>query len=191
MPPPEQRFAGRSGVLRLLVVGGSLGAQVLNETVPAALALIPADVRPQVVHQSGKQNIEALRAAYASVQVEAEVLDFIDDMDRRYAEADLVICRAGAITVSELTAAGVASVLVPFMVSSTDHQRDNAALMTQYQAAIHMPQNEMTAQKVASLLQTITRDQCQEMAQAARTLGRRDANERIAEVLEQVSGASN
>lgn len=191
VPSPEQRFAGRAGALRVLVVGGSLGARVLNETLPAALALIPANVRPQVVHQSGKQNIEVLRAAYASVQVDAEVLEFIDDMDRRYAEADLVICRAGAITVSELAAAGVASVLVPFVVSSTSHQRDNAVLMAQHQAAIHLPQQELTAQGVASLLQSVTRGQCLEMAQAARTLGRRDANERIAEVLEQVAGASN
>ena len=191
VPPPEQRFAGRAGVLRILVVGGSLGAKVLNDCLPAALALIPHDVRPQVVHQSGKHNIEALRAAYAEAQVEAEVLDFIDDMDRRYAEADLVICRAGAITVSELAAAGVASVLVPFVVSSTSHQRDNAALMAKHQAAIHLPQQELTAQEVASLLQTITRERCLEMAQAAWALGRRDANERIADVLEQVSGASN
>lgn len=189
--PPAQRFAGRSGPLRLLVVGGSLGAKVLNETLPAALALIPDEARPQVVHQSGRQHIDALKKAYADARVEAEVLDFIDDMERRYAEADLVICRAGAITVSELAVAGVASVLVPFVVSSTSHQRDNAMLMAQHQAAIHLPQEALTAQAVASLLQSMTRERCSEMAQAAWVLGRRDANDRIAEVLEQVSGASN
>ena len=100
VPPPEQRYAGRSGSLRLLVVGGSLGAKVLNETLPTALALMPADVRPQVVHQSGKLNLNALKAAYTNAGVQAEVLEFIDDMDQRYADADLIVCRAGAITVS-------------------------------------------------------------------------------------------
>ncbi len=191
VPHPDQRFAGRSGPLRLLVVGGSLGAKVLNETLPMALARIPVAQRPIVVHQSGKQNIAALKAAYADVQVEAEVLDFIDDMDRRYAEADLVICRAGAITVSELTAAGVASVLVPFVVSSTSHQRDNAMWMAQHQAALHLPQHEMTAEKLASLLQSMTRDQCWTMAGAAWAIGRRDANQKIADALEKLAGPSH
>ena len=128
-----------------------------------------------------------MKETYANAQVQAEVLDFIDDMDRRYTEADLVICRAGAITVSELTAAGVASVLVPFVVSSTSHQRDNARLMAKQKAAIHLPQGEMTAQKIAELLQTMTRDTCREMAQAALIIGRRDANDRIADVLEELS----
>src|SRR6185503_10578437 len=114
---------------RLLIVGGSLGAKVLNECLPAALALMPSEIRPSVTHQSGKQHIDALRAAYAQAGVDAEVVDFINDMPRRYADADLVICRAGAITVSELTAAGVASVLVPLLVSTTTHQRDNARWM--------------------------------------------------------------
>jgi len=187
LPRPEQRFSGRAGPLRLLVVGGSLGAKVLNDCLPAALALIPADVRPHVVHQSGKQHIAALKEAYAKAQVQAEVLDFIDDMDRRYAEADLTLCRAGAITVSELTAAGVASILVPFVVSSTSHQRDNAMLMAQHHAAIHLPQGELTANKLAILLQSMTRDTCCEMAQAAWVIGRRDANEKIADVLEELA----
>jgi UDP-N-acetylglucosamine--N-acetylmuramyl-(pentapeptide) pyrophosphoryl-undecaprenol N-acetylglucosamine transferase len=190
VPKPEQRFSGRSGPLRVLIVGGSLGAKVLNESLPAALALIPFGMRPQVVHQSGKQHIETLKAAYSNAQVQAEVLDFIDDMDRRYAEADLVICRAGAITVSELAAAGVASVLVPLVVSSTSHQRDNAVLMARHQAAIHLPQKEMTPQKLASLLQSMTHDQCSAMAQAAWKIGRRDANEKIADVLEKLTGTS-
>ena len=109
--------------------------------------------------------------------------------DRRYAEADLVICRAGAITVSELTAAGVASVLVPFVVSSTAHQRDNASLMARQHAAIHLPQQEMTPQRLADLLQSMTREDCLALARAARAIGRRDANERIAEVLEELTGA--
>ena len=106
LPAPAMRYAARTGALHILVIGGSLGAKILNETVPAALALLPADARPVVVHQSGKQHIAALRTAYAQAGVKAEVIDFIDDMATRYADADLVICRAGAITVSELCAAG-------------------------------------------------------------------------------------
>lgn len=181
---PAPRMTGRTGPLRILVVGGSLGAKVLNDNVPAALALLPQDQRPLVTHQSGKQHIVALRAAYEAAGVQAEVVDFIDDMPRRYAEADLVLCRAGAITVSELTAAGVASVLVPLAVSTTSHQIDNAKWMAANGAAIHLPQRELTAQSLASLLQGLDRAACQKMAQAAYEQGRRDANEAIARVLE-------
>lgn len=186
LPEPAQRYSGRSGVLNILVVGGSLGAKVLNDALPAALALIPAEQRPRVTHQSGKKNIDALRANYVQAQVEAEVVDFIDDMPRRYAEADLVICRAGAITVSELTAAGVASVLVPLLVSTTTHQRDNAQWMAQQKAAIHLPQSELNTQHLAELLQGLTRERCLQMAEAAYENGRRDANATIADVLEQL-----
>jgi UDP-N-acetylglucosamine--N-acetylmuramyl-(pentapeptide) pyrophosphoryl-undecaprenol N-acetylglucosamine transferase len=187
LPAPTQRYAGRSGPLRLLVVGGSLGAKALNDCLPAALARIPAQVRPIVTHQSGKQHVDALRRAYETAQVQAEVVDFIDDMPRRYAEADLVICRAGAITVSELTAAGVPSVLVPLVASTTSHQRDNAQWMAQQKAAIHLPQAELTPEKLAALLQSITREACLTMAEAAHAIGRRQANETIADVLEEVS----
>lgn len=187
LPAPAQRYAGRSGRLRLLVVGGSLGAKALNDCLPAALARIPAQARPTVTHQSGKQHVDALRRAYATAQVQAEVVDFIDDMPRRYAEADLVICRAGAITVSELTAAGVPSVLVPLVASTTSHQRDNAQWMTQQKAAIHLPQTELTPDKLAALLQSTTREACLAMAEAAHAIGRRQANETIADVLEEVS----
>jgi UDP-N-acetylglucosamine--N-acetylmuramyl-(pentapeptide) pyrophosphoryl-undecaprenol N-acetylglucosamine transferase len=173
--------------LRLLVVGGSLGAKALNDCLPAALARIPAQARPTVTHQSGKQHVDALRRAYATVQVQAEVVDFIDDMPRRYAEADLVICRAGAITVSELTAAGVPSVLVPLVASTTSHQRDNAQWMAQQKAAIHLPQTELTPDKLAALLQSTTREVCLAMAEAAHAIGRRQANDTIANVLEEVS----
>jgi UDP-N-acetylglucosamine--N-acetylmuramyl-(pentapeptide) pyrophosphoryl-undecaprenol N-acetylglucosamine transferase len=141
------RALGRSGPLRILVVGGSLGAKALNDSLPAALALMPEGERPQVTHQSGKKNIDALRAAYAQAGVQANVVDFIDDMAAAYSEADLVICRAGAITVSELTAAGVASVLVPLVASTTSHQRDNAQWMAKQGAAIHMPQTELSARR--------------------------------------------
>ncbi|HEY1044426.1 MAG TPA: undecaprenyldiphospho-muramoylpentapeptide beta-N-acetylglucosaminyltransferase [Telluria sp.] len=185
---PQTRFANRTGALRILVVGGSLGAKALNDAVPAALALIPADVRPVVTHQSGKKNIDALRAAYAQAGVQAEVVDFIDNMAARYEQADIVICRAGAITVSELTAAGVASILVPFVASTTSHQRDNAQWMAGQQAAIHLPQQDLNAQDLARTLQSLTREQCSAMAQAAQTVGRRDANDAIAAVLEQLAG---
>ncbi|MCU6499653.1 undecaprenyldiphospho-muramoylpentapeptide beta-N-acetylglucosaminyltransferase [Rugamonas sp. A1-17] len=187
LPAPDLRFFGREGPLRILVVGGSLGAKALNDNLPAALALIPAAQRPQVTHQSGKKNIDALRAAYAEAGVAANVVDFIDDMAAAYSQADVVICRAGAITVSELTAAGVASVLVPLVASTTSHQRDNAQWMAKQNAAIHMPQSEMSAQSVATLLETLTRGACQTMAMAARDVGKRDANDAIAQVLEQLA----
>ena len=188
MPSPEARFASRSGVLRILVVGGSLGAKVLNDSVPAALAMLAPGERPLVTHQSGKKNIDALRASYAAAGVEANVVDFIDDMAAAYADADIVICRAGAITVSELTAAGVASVLVPFMASTTSHQRDNAVWMAKQHAAIHLPQKELSAKSMAALLQSLTRNDCLEMAVAAKAVGKRDANDAIANVLEQLAG---
>ena len=187
LPAPAERFAGRSGPLRVLVVGGSLGAKVLNDGVPEALKLIDPELRPQVTHQSGKKNIEALRATYLQAGVNANVVDFIDDMAAAYAEADLVICRAGAITVSELTAAGVASVLVPFVASTTSHQRDNAVWMDAQGAAVHLPQGELNPQRLRSLLQT-TREQCLAMAQAAARVGKRDANEAIAQELEKLAG---
>ncbi len=184
---PVERYAARTGPLRVLVIGGSLGAKALNDCVPAALAGMPADVRPVVVHQSGKQHLDALRQTYEKARVAAEVLDFIDDMPRRYADADLVICRAGAITVSELTAAGVASVLVPLLATTTTHQRDNAHWLAGQKGAIHLPQKELTPAGLATLLQKLTRADCLVMAQAAYDNGRRDANEAIAQVLEQVT----
>lgn len=186
--PPQERYSQRQGPLNILIVGGSLGAKALNDCLPAALALIPEHLRPRVTHQSGKQHVTALRTAYSKEYVAAEVLPFIDDMPRRYAEADLVICRSGAITVSELTAAGVASVLVPFVASTTSHQRDNAKWMAAQKAAQYVPQNELTPQRLANLLQSISRQECMEMAQAARSIGRRDANGAIAQVLEELSG---
>ena len=183
LPTPQSRYGERNGPLNILVIGGSLGAKVLNETVPAALALIDGQ-RPRVVHQSGKQHIAALRELYAKHGVEAEVVDFIDDMASRYAQADVVICRAGAITVAELCAAGVASVLVPLIASTTSHQRDNAQWMAAAGAAIHQPQSELNVDALASLIKTLTRERCLHMASAAYQHGRRDSNEVIAQVLE-------
>ena len=189
LAPPVERYATHAGALRILVVGGSLGAKALNDCLPAALALIPAAQRPIIVHQSGKQHIDALRSAYAAAQVQAEVVDFIHDMPRRYADADLVICRAGAITVSELTAAGVASMLVPLVASTTSHQRDNAQWMQSQNAALHLPQTELTPALLAAKLQAIRREDCLAMAQAAFAVGQRQANEAIAIILEELAGA--
>jgi UDP-N-acetylglucosamine--N-acetylmuramyl-(pentapeptide) pyrophosphoryl-undecaprenol N-acetylglucosamine transferase len=187
VPLPAVRYAGRSGPLQLLVIGGSLGAQVLNETVPQALALIPADQRPRVVHQCGARHLEAVRGAYAKVGVQAEVVTFIDDMAARYADSDLVLARAGAITVTELAAAGVPSILVPLVVSTTHHQRTNAEFMAAKNAAIHMPQTEATPNRLAALLTTLDRSRLQSMAEAARALGKPKATETVAAVIERVA----
>jgi len=188
---PASRFAGRSGPLKLLVVGGSLGAKVLNDTLPQALALLPAESRPVVTHQSGTQDIQALQAAYAKAGIQAgenlKVQPFIEDMATAYAETDLLVCRAGAITVSELAVAGVASVLVPLVVSTTSHQRDNAEWMAGHAAAIHLPQTDMTPQTLADLLQSLTRDKLLAMAQSARKLGRPGATAAIADELERIA----
>jgi UDP-N-acetylglucosamine--N-acetylmuramyl-(pentapeptide) pyrophosphoryl-undecaprenol N-acetylglucosamine transferase len=170
---PAARFAGRSGPLRVLVVGGSLGAQALNEGVPRALALL--DPRPSIVHQSGERHLEALRANYQAAGVEGELLPFIDDMARRYAEADLVICRAGAITVAELSAGGVASVLVPFPHAVDDHQSANARFLAERGAAILLPQAQMTPERLAQTLRALDRPRLLEMALQARALGKPDA----------------
>jgi UDP-N-acetylglucosamine--N-acetylmuramyl-(pentapeptide) pyrophosphoryl-undecaprenol N-acetylglucosamine transferase len=188
MPAPARRFASRSGPLNILVVGGSLGAKALNDNVPAALARIPEHLRPVITHQSGKKNIDALRAAYERAGVNATVVDFIDDMAAEYANADLVVCRAGAITVSELTAAGVASVLVPLVVSTTSHQRDNAEWMASHKTAVHLPQAELNAERLAALLQSTSREDCLAMSEAALAVGRRNANDAIAGVLEELAG---
>jgi UDP-N-acetylglucosamine--N-acetylmuramyl-(pentapeptide) pyrophosphoryl-undecaprenol N-acetylglucosamine transferase len=185
--PPEQRYAGRSGPLRLLVIGGSLGAQVLNESVPRALALVSSDLRPSVVHQCGAKHIESVRAVYREVGVEAEVVAFIDDMPGRYAKADLVVCRAGAITVSELALAGVASVLVPLVVSTTSHQRANAEFMAANDAAIHLPQAQLNASNLADLLRSLTRDRLLGMAVAARSIGKPEATQAVAAIIERVA----
>jgi UDP-N-acetylglucosamine--N-acetylmuramyl-(pentapeptide) pyrophosphoryl-undecaprenol N-acetylglucosamine transferase len=184
MAAPATRYAGRSGPLRLLVVGGSLGAQVLNSTLPAAIALLPPDRRPRITHQTGAAQADAVRAAYASAGLEAEVLAFIDDMAERLAACDLIVCRAGAVTVSELCAAGVPSVLVPLVVSTTAHQRDNALHMAAHGAALHLPQAELTPQALADQLLALDRGRLLAMAEAARALARPQAAARVADELE-------
>ena len=180
--PPAQRFADRRGPLRLLVVGGSLGAAALNSVVPQALALLPVDSRPLVVHQAGAKNIETLQAAYAVAAVPAELRPYIEDMAAEYAAADVVICRAGAMTVAELSAAGVASVLVPFPHAVDDHQTANARYLSSRQAGMLLPQAELTPQRLADLLSSFTRPSLLAMAEAARALGRPDATQAVADI---------
>ena len=186
MPDPAERYAGRSGPLQLLVVGGSLGAKVLNETLPQALALIDADKRPHVVHQTGALQRDGVRDAYsaAGVNGSVEVLAFIDNMAERMAACDLMICRAGAVTVSELCAGGVPAMLVPLVISTTAHQRDNALFMAQHGAAMHVPQTELTAERLAEQLQSLDRGALQAMAEKAHTLARPRAAARVADELE-------
>ena len=184
LPAPAQRYSSRGGPLRLLVVGGSLGAQVLNETLPAALALMPAATRPQVTHQTGEAQAEAVRAAYAAAGVPASVLAFIDDMAQQLADCDLMVCRAGAITVSELCAAGVPAILVPLIVSTTSHQRDNAQWMASHGAALHLPQAELQPVALARTLSGLTRESLLAMATRARALAKPHAAARVADEIE-------
>jgi UDP-N-acetylglucosamine--N-acetylmuramyl-(pentapeptide) pyrophosphoryl-undecaprenol N-acetylglucosamine transferase len=181
LPQPEARFAVRGGPLNILVVGGSLGAQALNEIVPQAIALIPASQRPRVTHQSGARHLDSLREHYRAAGVDGETLAFIDDMAARYANADLVICRAGALTVAELAAAGVASVLVPFPHAVDDHQTHNARFLERAGAAVLVQQRELTARGLADLLLGFTRDKLLEMARRARALARPDATAAVAD----------
>jgi len=186
LPAPTLRYNGRQGKLRVLVIGGSLGAQALNETVPQALALLPEAERPEVVHQSGEKHLEALRAAYAAVGIEAHTVAFIEDMAGAYGWADLVICRAGALTIAELAAAGVASILVPFPHAVDDHQTANARFLSQSGAAILQPQSELTPERLA-LLRNLTRDQLREMAEKARALAMPDATAHVATQCEEIA----
>ena len=186
---PAQRFAERSGPLNVLVVGGSLGAQALNECLPKALALLPEAARPQVTHQTGKQHFDKVQALYQQAGVTAEVRPFLDDMDARYAAADLVICRSGALTVAELAAAGVASVLVPFPFAVDDHQTGNAKFLADHGAAVLLPQAELTPEKLAKLLQEMTRERALAMAEAAHRLAKPDAAQKVAQICAEVAEA--
>jgi len=181
LPQPQERYAGRTGPLRILVVGGSLGAQALNQAVPRALALLPVETRPLVTHQSGSKNLEALRAEYQSAGVKAETVAFIDDMAAAFGKADLVICRAGAMTVSEVACAGVAALFVPFPHAVDDHQTANARFLSDAGAALLVQQRELTAEKLAEILKGLTREQCQALAASARALAKPDATEVVAQ----------
>jgi UDP-N-acetylglucosamine--N-acetylmuramyl-(pentapeptide) pyrophosphoryl-undecaprenol N-acetylglucosamine transferase len=174
---PEARYRTRAGVLRLTVIGGSLGAQALNDTVPQALAMLPEGERPQVTHQSGARHLAQVEANYKHAGVTATLVPFIADMAAQYAGADLVICRAGASTVAELAAAGVASVLVPFPHAVDDHQTHNARFLSERGAAILIPQLEFTPQRLVELLRSFTRGMLVEMANRARGVAKPDATQ--------------
>jgi UDP-N-acetylglucosamine--N-acetylmuramyl-(pentapeptide) pyrophosphoryl-undecaprenol N-acetylglucosamine transferase len=181
LPEPATRFATRTGVLHVLVIGGSLGAQALNEVLPAALRLIPEPHRPRVLHQAGAKHVDSVKQAYADAGVDATAIAFIDDMAQSFAETDLVICRAGAMTVAELSAAGVASVLVPFPQAVDDHQTVNARFLSSQGAAVLLPQAELTPRRVADLIAGFTRETLFDMARKARTLGKPDATRLVSE----------
>ena len=182
LPPPRERLAGRSGPTRLLVVGGSLGAKALNETLPQALALLPVTLRPEVRHQAGEQTLDVARSAYAQAGIQAEVTAFIRDMDAAFAWADLVVCRAGALTVSELAAAGLGSILIPYPFAVDDHQVGNARFLADAGAACLILQRDLTPNGLATLLGDLLadRDRLLAMAEIARTRATPKAVTRIA-----------
>jgi UDP-N-acetylglucosamine--N-acetylmuramyl-(pentapeptide) pyrophosphoryl-undecaprenol N-acetylglucosamine transferase len=175
---PEERYRNRSGPLKLLVVGGSLGAQALNEALPKAISLLQD--KPSVVHQAGEKHLETLRANYVAARVQGELVAFIDDIAQRYAEADLVICRAGAVTIAELSAGGMASILVPFPHAVDDHQTANARFLADQGAAILIQQRDLTAEKLAQLIRSMDRTKLLDMAKKARALGKPDAAQIVA-----------
>ncbi|HEX7402978.1 MAG TPA: undecaprenyldiphospho-muramoylpentapeptide beta-N-acetylglucosaminyltransferase [Usitatibacter sp.] len=190
MPAPEERYAGRSGPLRLLVVGGSLGAQTMNDLVLAAVASMPPGDRPEIVHQSGEKLFEGLRSGYAKEGVRAEVLPFVEDMAARYAWCDVLICRSGAITVAEITAAGVASILFPLPWFVADEQAANARFLAERDAGIALKQLETQPAQLAQMLRGLDRTRLIVVARNARALGKPDATRRCADVCMELAHAA-
>ncbi|MFZ4538249.1 undecaprenyldiphospho-muramoylpentapeptide beta-N-acetylglucosaminyltransferase [Propionivibrio sp.] len=193
LPDPAERFTGQAAdensPIHLLVLGGSLGAAALNEMVPKGLGLLPEEERPQVVHQAGEKHLEQLQQNYQATGVQAHCVAFIEDMAGAYEWADLVICRAGALTVAELAAAGVASILVPFPHAVDDHQTANAKFLASVGGAILLPQNEMTPESI-SLIRNYTRGQLHQMAERARAMAKPEAAAAVAAVCEELNKAS-
>jgi UDP-N-acetylglucosamine--N-acetylmuramyl-(pentapeptide) pyrophosphoryl-undecaprenol N-acetylglucosamine transferase len=185
---PQIRYANRSGKLNVLVVGGSLGAQALNEALPKALALMSEAERPNVLHQTGKKHFETVQKLYEQSGMKADIRAFLDDMANQYANADVVICRAGALTIAELAAAGVASVLVPFPFAVDDHQTYNARFLSEKGAAVLLPQTELNAEELAQLLRELDREKLKAMAMAARALAKPDATQQVAQVCMELAG---
>ncbi len=209
LPDPQARYAARSGKLNVLVVGGSLGAKALNETLPQALALLSKERLPlpnplpqavegaseslrecpfNVIHQTGKQHFETVQQLYRQAGVQADIRPFLDDMAACYADADVVICRAGALTIAELAAAGIASILVPFPFAVDDHQTHNARFLSERGAAILLPQGELGAEKLGQLLRELNREKLLVMAQQARSVAKGDAGQRVAQVCAELAG---
>ena len=186
-PGPEERFAARSGPLKLLVVGGSLGARALNEVVPQALALIPESQRPIVTHQSGEKQLEQLRASYAAVGVQGELLPFITDMAQACAEADVVICRSGASTVTELAAVGCAALLVPFPFAVDDHQTANARFLVDAGGGWLVQQADLTPQGLAEMIEKWERPALLQRALAAKKMQKTQATREVAAACEELT----
>lgn len=186
-PDPAVRFAGRSGPLKLLVVGGSLGAQALNRIVPQALALIPEEQRPSVVHQSGARQIEELRENYRAAGVQAELTPFINDTARAFADADLVVCRAGASTVTEIAAVGAAALFVPFPAAVDDHQTSNAAFLVEQGGGWLVRQQELTPGFLAGMLQKTERPALMERALQAKKMQRTHATADVVAACEELA----
>ena len=186
-PTPAARFAGRSGPLQLLVVGGSLGARALNEIVPQALALLPADQRPSVVHQSGAKQIDALRTNYAQAGVAAELTPFIDNTAQAFAAADLIICRAGASTVTEIAAVGAAALFVPFPSAVDDHQTHNARFLVDQGAGWLVQQRDLSAQKLADMIQKMERVTLMNKGLEAKKMQKLDATQQMVATCEELT----
>ncbi len=190
VPAPEARYAGRGGKLRLLVVGGSLGAQTLNELVVAALQALEPQERPDVVHQSGERHCDSLRVVYERAGIGAEVLPFVHDMAARYAWCDVLVCRSGAATIAEITAAGIAAILFPLPWFVAEEQAANAQFLAARNAGIALAQLETSPAHLAAVMRNLTRDGLAEMARRARSLGKPDAAARCADLCEEVAHAA-
>jgi UDP-N-acetylglucosamine--N-acetylmuramyl-(pentapeptide) pyrophosphoryl-undecaprenol N-acetylglucosamine transferase len=184
LPAPELRFTGREARSRLLVFGGSQGAQRLNAVLPQALARMAPEQRPQVRHQAGERGLQAARGAYHEAQVEAEVSAFIDDMAQAYAWADFAVCRAGAMTIAELQAAGLGAVFVPFALATDDHQTKNAEVMVRIGAARIIQERDLTAESLGQAIAALSADRgvTLRMAQASRAARVVDAADRVADL---------
>lgn len=191
LPAPEQRWRARTGALRLLVLGGSLGAQPINAVLPAAIALLPESLRPEIIHQTGRTHVDTVRAQYDELNIAARVEPFIDDMAAAYAWADAVLCRAGALTVAELAAAGVGAILVPLPHAIDDHQTHNARWLSEQNAGVLIPQSELSAEHLANVLREMSAKPQELMAWAhnARALAKPDAAQRVADACLQCIGS--
>jgi UDP-N-acetylglucosamine--N-acetylmuramyl-(pentapeptide) pyrophosphoryl-undecaprenol N-acetylglucosamine transferase len=191
LPPPEQRFADRQGPLRLLVIGGSQGAMKLNATVPAALASIDVAARPVVIHQAGERHLALVRETYEKYGVHADIRAFITDMAEAYGWADVVVCRSGAMTVSELAAAGLPAIFVPFAAAVDDHQTLNAQFLVDAQAGLSIAERDLTPERLAEELKKLLeggREQLKTMAMRARSVAITDADVRLADACVAAAG---
>ena len=189
LPAPESRFGARNGPARVLVIGGSLGARRLNTATPHALARMAAGQRPQVWHQAGERGLAEAQAAYREAGVDARVVPFIEDMAEAYAWCDLIVCRAGALTIAELTVAGLGAILVPYPAAVDDHQTANARLLVNAQAALVIADDELTPKRLAAAITELTNDRSRllEMARRARALARPDATDDLAAACAQLA----